>query len=89
MIAEQFLVEARWTEKLIKVHGFCEYRTEISGFNDVFRLPALTRRRVKRGVFRSVAELQHAIQLFIDDTNQKPKPFVWTAKPRKILAAIK
>jgi transposase len=49
----------------------------------------LTRRRLKRGVFHSVAELQDAIQRFIDDTNQQPKPFVWTAKPRKILAAVK
>jgi transposase len=49
----------------------------------------LTRRRLKRGVFRSVAELQDAIQRFIDDTNQQPKPFVWTAKPHKILAALK
>jgi len=49
----------------------------------------LTRRRLKRGVFRSVAELQAAILRFIDEANHEPKPFVWTAKPRKILAAVK
>ena len=49
----------------------------------------LTRQRLKRGVFRSVAELQVAILRFIDEANHAPKPFSWTAKPRKILAAVK
>jgi transposase len=49
----------------------------------------LTRRRLKRGVFRSIAELQTAILRFIDDANHDPKPFVWTANPRTILAAVK
>jgi hypothetical protein len=35
----------------------------------------LTRRRLKRGVFRSVAELQAAILRFIDEVNQDSKPF--------------
>jgi transposase len=49
----------------------------------------LTRRRLKRGVFRSVTELQVAILRFIDEANHDPKPFAWTAKPRRILAAVK
>ena len=49
----------------------------------------LSRRRLKRGVFRSVPELQAAILRFIDEANHEPKPFVWTADPRKILAAVK
>jgi hypothetical protein len=49
----------------------------------------LTRQRLKRGVFRSVAELQAAILRYIDEANHAPKPFVWTAKPRKVLAAVK
>ena len=39
----------------------------------------LTRRRLKRGVFRSVVELQAAINRFLEETNADPKPFVWTA----------
>ena len=39
----------------------------------------LTRQRLKRGVFRSVVDLQFAINCFITDTNADPKPFVWTA----------
>ena len=41
----------------------------------------LTRRRLRRGVFRSVVDLQAAINHFIEDHNAQPKPFVWTADP--------
>ena len=49
----------------------------------------LTKRRLKRGVFRSLPELQAAINRFLAETNDDPKPFVWTAEPEKVLAAIK
>ena len=49
----------------------------------------LTRRRLKRGVFRSLSDLQAAINRFLLETNQNPKPFVWTADPAKVLAAVK
>jgi hypothetical protein len=49
----------------------------------------LTRRRLKRGVFRSVDDLKAAIDRFLAETNADPKPFVWTAKPTRILAAVK
>ena len=35
----------------------------------------LTKRRLERGVFRSVADLQAAINRFLDDHNARPKPF--------------
>jgi len=43
----------------------------------------LTRRRLKRGVFRSVVDLQAAINRFVAQTNAEPKPFLWTADPDK------
>jgi hypothetical protein len=49
----------------------------------------LTRRRLKRGVFRSVVDLQVAINRFVAETNADPKPFVWTADPKRVLAAVK
>ena len=49
----------------------------------------LTRRRLTRGVFRSVDELKAAINRFVAETNADPKPFVWTADPRRVLAAVK
>jgi transposase len=48
----------------------------------------LTKRRLKRGVFRSVVDLQAAINRYLDQANLHPKPFVWTADPTKIIAAV-
>ncbi len=48
----------------------------------------LTRRRLKRGVFTGVAELQQAINRFINEHNQNPKPFVWTADPNRIIEKV-
>jgi transposase len=49
----------------------------------------LTANRVRRGVFRSVAELQAAINAYIQQHNEQPKPFVWTAKASDILEKVK
>ena len=49
----------------------------------------ITNRRLKRGIFRSVPELQAAIERFLAETNADPKPFTWTARPSRILAAVK
>ena len=48
----------------------------------------LTKRRLKRGVFHSVVDLQTAINHFIEEHNKEPKPFVWTADPKEIIAAV-
>jgi transposase len=47
----------------------------------------LTRRRLKRGVFHSIVDLQTAINRFIAEHNAQPKPFIWRADPDKIIAA--
>jgi transposase len=49
----------------------------------------LTRQRLKRGVFTSIVELQAAINRFTAETNDKPKPFVWTKSADVILAAVR
>lgn len=49
----------------------------------------LTGKRLKRGVFTSVAALIEAIESHIRTTNQNPKPFVWTAKASDILEKVK
>jgi transposase len=49
----------------------------------------LTKRRLKRGVFKSVVDLQVAITRYLDEHNQHPKPFTWTKDPEKIIAAVK
>jgi transposase len=46
----------------------------------------LTDKQIRRGVFKSVADLIAAIQAYIEHHNQNPKPFVWTAKAEDIIA---
>jgi len=48
----------------------------------------LTKQRLKRGVFRSIVDLQAAINRFLNETNDNPQPFTWTADPDKIIAAV-
>jgi len=48
----------------------------------------LTKRTLKRGVFRSVVDLQATINRYLADANRDPKPFLWTANPDKIIAAV-
>jgi hypothetical protein len=45
----------------------------------------LTRRRLQRGVFRSLVDLQAAINRYLGEHNRQPKPFVWTADPDRII----
>lgn len=49
----------------------------------------LTRKRIKRGVFRSVPELVSTIQEFIRTNNDQPQPFVWTKRADQILEKLK
>ncbi len=49
----------------------------------------LTKRRLKRGVFHSITDLQAAINRFLEEHNQQSKPFTWTADPDKIIAAVR
>ena len=49
----------------------------------------LTRRRLQRGIFHSVTDLKDAINRFLAETNSDPRPFVWTADPKRVLAAVK
>jgi transposase len=48
----------------------------------------LTNKRIRRGVFRSVKDLEAAIREYIDMHNEEPKPFVWTKTADQILASI-
>jgi transposase len=61
--------------------------TSCSWLNMVERLFAeITRQRIRRGTFNSVDELEKAITDWIEHRNQNPKPFVWTATAKYILA---
>jgi transposase len=43
---------------------------------------------IRRGVFRSVAELKTAIEAYLEQHNAEPKPFVWTAPAIDILEKV-
>jgi len=61
----------------------CSWANAVEGW-----FAKLTRQRLKRGVFTSIVELQTAINRFITEANDKPKPFVWTKSADAILAAV-
>ena len=46
---------------------------------------ALTRRRLRRGTFHSLVDLQAAINRYLDEHNEDPKPFTWTARSASVL----
>jgi DDE superfamily endonuclease len=48
----------------------------------------LTTKWLRRGTHRSVAELEAAIQAWIDTWNADPRPFVWTKTADQILDTI-
>jgi transposase len=48
----------------------------------------MTRQRIRRGVFRSIADLQTAINAYLAEHNASPKPFVWTKSADAILAKL-
>ena len=62
----------------------CSWLNAVEGF-----FARLAKRRLKRGVFRSITDLQAAINRFLDKHNCASKPFTWTADPDKIIAAVR
>jgi transposase len=63
--------------------------TSASWLNMVERFFAeITRKRIRRGVFRSVAELQSAIMEYLENHNADPKPFIWTKSAGEILEKV-
>ena len=60
--------------------------TSTSWLNLVERFFAeITTKRIRRGIFRSVAELEQAIHDYLDRRNADPRPFVWTKTADVIL----
>jgi len=61
--------------------------THASWLNQVERFFAkITNDAIRRGNFHSVGELKKAIEEYLSDHNQAPKPFRWTADASTILA---
>ena len=62
----------RWTFHFTPTSG--SWANAVEGF-----FATLTRRRLQRGVFRSLVDLQAAINRDLGEHNRKSKPFLWTA----------
>jgi transposase len=63
--------------------------TASSWLNQVERFFALlTARQLKRGVHRSVEELEAAVLAYLERPNAEPRPFRWTRSADQVLAAV-
>ena len=75
----------RWLKKHPRFHIHFT-PTSASWLNMVERFFAeITRKRIRRGVFKSVAELEQAIYDYLAIHNHNPVPFVWAATATAIL----
>jgi transposase len=78
----------RW---LAKRPRFVVHFTPTSGswLNQVERFFAeITEKRLRRGVFKSIRELERAIEAYLAERNADPKPFRWTATADLILRRV-
>src|SRR5689334_13770788 len=78
-----------WLERHPRFHFHftptsASWRNAVEGF-----FAKLTQQRLKRGVFTGIANLQAAINRYLTETNQNPKPFIWTADPHAIIEKVR
>lgn len=63
--------------------------TGASWLNQVERFFAeITNKRIRRGAFKSVPQLEKAIKSYLEQHNENPKPFKWTATADMILEKV-
>ena len=78
----------KWLTKKKRIHVHFT-PTSSSWLNMVERFfRDITDRRIRRGVFKSVPDLEAAIHAYIESHNEAPKPFIWTADADDILAKV-
>jgi transposase len=71
----------RWTFHFTPTSG--SWLNAVENFFSV-----LTRKRIRRGSFHSIVDLQAAIKRYLAEHNAEPKPFVWTASAASIVAKL-
>jgi len=81
-ILDNYARHPRWTFHFVPTS--CSWLNAVEGF-----FAKLSKRRLKRGVFHSLVDLQAAINRFVREHNAEPTPFTWTADPDTIIAAVK
>lgn len=79
----------KWFERRPRFHVHFT-PTSASWLNMVERFfRELADKQLKRGVFHSVAELEQALNDFIDKHNRAPAPYIWTKSASDILEKVK
>ena len=78
----------KWLEKHERFY-FHFIPTSSSWLNLVERFFGdITEKQIRRGVFKSVSELEEAIYNFIDNNNKNPKPFTWTKSAKEVIKKV-
>src|SRR5215212_3167801 len=72
----------RWTFHFTPTS--CSWLNAVEGF-----FATLTKRRLRRGSFASLVELQAAIKRYLAEANENPRPFVSTAEPDGIIEKVR
>jgi transposase len=72
----------RWTFHFTPTS--CSWLNAVEGF-----FATLSKRRLRRGSFNSLVDLQAAINRYLAEANTDPKPFVWTAEPEGIIEKVR
>jgi transposase len=72
----------RWTFHFTPTS--CSWLNAVEGF-----FATLAKRRLRRGSFASLVELQAAIKRYLAEANENPRPFVWTAEPDGIIDKVR
>ena len=80
-------VQRIWRAHKLQPHRLRTFkRSRDPGF--AAKLTDMTRQRIRRGVFRSIADLQAAINAYLAEHNASSKPFVWTKSADAISAKL-
>ena len=78
----------RWMVRHPRFH-FHFIPTSSSWLNLVERwFAGLTEKQIRRGVYRSVRDLEQAAMRYIDVNNDDPRPFIWTKTADEILETL-
>ena len=78
----------RWLKRNKRVHQHF-IPTSSSWLNLIERFfGLLTEQQLRRGIFKSVSELEKKILEYIAKVNEEPKPFVWTKSVDEILEKV-
>jgi hypothetical protein len=72
--------------RCVQRHRQSEFTRFLNAVETLFS--KMTRQRIHRDIFRSIADLQATINAYLAEHNASPKPFAWTRSAEAILAKL-